>query len=75
MREGQVLRVETLAVDKITVDGDGEHRYSLGPAHRTHDGHGPLKPGDVLVVAKDSAPNGDALVTMPCGCDRLLLAN
>ena len=31
--------------------------------------------GDVLVVAKDSAPNGDTVVTMPCGCDRLLLAS
>ena len=75
MREGQVLRVKALLVDKITVDGDGEHRYSLGPAHRRHDGHDAMKLGDVLVVAKDSAPNGATLVTMPCGCDRLLFAN
>ena len=75
MRGGQVLRVTALAVATITVEGDGEHHYSLGPARRTHDGHGALKIGDVLVVAKDSAPNGDTLVKMPCGCDRLLFAN
>jgi len=34
-----------------------------------------LKIGDVLGVAKDSAPNGDTLVKMPCGCDRILFAN
>ena len=75
MREGQILRVKALAVDKVTVDGDGEHHYSLGPARATHDGHGALKIGDGLVVAMDSAPNGDTFVKMPCGCDRLLLAN
>ncbi len=40
MRGGQVLRVTALAVATITVEGDGEHHYSLGPARRTHDGHG-----------------------------------
>jgi len=75
VREGQILRVKALAVDKLTVEGGGEHHYSLGPARSTHDGHGALKIGDVLVVAKDSAPNGDTLVKMPCGCDRLLFAN
>jgi hypothetical protein len=29
----------------------------------------------VLVAANDSAPNGDAPVTMPCGCARLLFAS
>ncbi len=75
VRQGQVLRVKALTIEKITVERDGEHHYSLGPARSTHDGHGPLKIGDVLGVAKDSAPNGDTLVKMPCGCDRILFAN
>ena len=75
MRQGQTLRVKTLVVERITTEGDGDHQYRLGPARRTHDGHGVLKIGDVLVVAKDSAPSGDTVVTMPCGCDRLLLAS
>jgi len=75
VREGQVLRVTALAVATITVEGDGKHHYSLGPARRTHDGHGVLEIGDVLVVVENFAPNGDALVKMPCGCARLLLAN
>src|SRR5438093_10286200 len=75
LRQGQVLRVKALTIEKITVERDGEHHYSLGPARSTHDGHGPLKIGDVLGVAKDSAPNGDTLVKMPCGCDRILFAN
>src|SRR5438034_10436263 len=75
VRQGQVLRVKALTIEKITVERDGEHHYSLGPARSTHDGHGPLKISDVLGVANDSAPNGDTLVKMPCGCDRILFAN
>ncbi len=75
MREGQILRVKALAIDKVTIEGDGERHYRLGPARSTHDDHSVLKIGDVLVAANDSAANGDALVTMPCGCARLLFAS
>src|SRR5207249_1664038 len=70
VRQGQVLRVKALTIEKITVERDGEHHYSLGPARSTHDGHGPLKIGDVLGVARVSAPIGDTLGKLTCGCYR-----
>ena len=46
----------------------------LGPALPGHMTHDRLRAGDRLVAAAISAPNGDTLVTAPCGCSLLLLA-
>jgi len=63
MHRGQTLRVEAITETHVTFNGD--RNYELTPATRGHDAHGPLKVGDVVVVAQDSAPNGDMLVTLP----------
>ena len=66
------LKVKTLAGNVITV-GSGI-QYGVGPSAHGHEHHAELAPGHILVVAKDSAPNGDTLVTLPCKCNLLLLA-
>ena len=71
--KGHTLRVETLA-GRVVTFGSGIP-YVVGPPARGHEHHAALAPGHILVVAKDSAPNGDTLVTLPCKCDLLLLAN
>ena len=73
MHRGQTLRVEAITETRVTFNGD--RNYELTPATRGHDAHGPLKVGDVVVVAQDSAPNGDMLVTLPCRCQLLVLAD
>lgn len=70
MLQGQTLRVE--AVTGKTVRIQSGARYGLGAVLRGHDEHRGLKVGDILVVAKDSTPGGDTLVTLPCGCSALL---
>lgn len=70
MRKGQTLRVKAAS---ITLDS-GE-TYGIGPATRGHDTHKPLRAGDVLIVASDSAANGDTLVTLPCQCQLLIQSN
>lgn len=74
MREGQISTSQGSCDRQVTIEGDGERHYRLGPA-QPHDDHGVLKIGDGLVAATDSTANGDALVTMPCGCARLLFAS
>jgi hypothetical protein len=66
MHRGQTLRVEAITETRVMFNGD--RYYELTPAIRGHDAHGPLKVGDVVVVAQDSAPNGDMLVALPCRC-------
>jgi len=68
--EGQTFRVTAIAAFSLTVHTG--QRYGVGAASRGHDAHAQLQVGDVLVVAKDSTPNGDTLTTMACGCLLLL---
>ncbi len=72
MLKGQTLKVETLTHGVVTF-GSGI-AYEVGPAQHGHERHPQLAVGQILVVFTDSIPNGDTLVTMPCGCDLLLLA-
>ena len=76
MLKGQTLRVETLTHGVVTF-GSGIASgiaYEVGPAQHGHERHPQLAVGQILVVFMDSTPNGDTLVTMPCGCDLLLFA-
>jgi len=72
MLRGQTIRVETLA-GRVVTFGSGA-RYEVGPAKGGHELHPGLASGHLLIVVKDSAPNGDTLVTPPCQSDLLLLA-
>lgn len=71
MREGQTVRIGAMSLLKIYLE-DGA-TYGMGPVPEEHDGHASLRPGMTLVVAADSAPNGDTLVTLPCRCGLLLV--
>jgi hypothetical protein len=64
MHRGQTLRVEAITETRVPFNGD--RNYELTPAARGHDAQRPLKVDDVVVVAQDSAPNGDMRVTLPC---------
>lgn len=72
MRKGQTLRATAVTGNMVTFDSG--LNYRLGPATRGHQAHAPLSVVDVLVVVRDSAPNGDTLVKLPCDCELLLLA-
>jgi hypothetical protein len=70
MQEGQTLRVESVTGKTITIQSGA--RYGLGAVLRGHEQHSGPRVGDILVVATNSTPGGDTLVTLPCGCSALL---
>ena len=72
MLKGQTLSVETLTHGVVTFESG--IAYEVGPGKHGHERHPQLAVGQILVVFMDSTPNGDTLVTMPCGCDLLLFA-
>lgn len=74
MHDGQTLRVKAIAGSMVTFDSG--RSYGLGPVPHGHETHAPLSVGDVLVVVRDSAPNGDTLVKLlTCQCELLLLTD
>jgi hypothetical protein len=76
IRRGDALIVEGVAGGVlVTRDAGGEvHRLQVGPVPASHVDHAVPAAGDRLSVMRDAAPNGDTLVSAPCGCSILLLA-
>jgi hypothetical protein len=66
MLRGQTVRIGAISLHHVFLE-DGA-KYVRGPVPKEHYGHAPIRPGVALVVAADSAPNGDTLVTLPCRC-------
>jgi hypothetical protein len=77
IRKGAVLTIESVAgAVLVTRAPDGQvHRLRLGPADGPHAYHPPPAPGDRLLVARDSAPEGDTSVIAVCGCSIVLHAD
>jgi hypothetical protein len=71
MLKGQTVRIQAMSLHHVFLE-DGA-KCALGLMPKKHDYHAPLRPGTLLVVAADSAPNGDTLVTLPCRCGLLLV--
>lgn len=76
IRRGAVLTIERVSdAGLVTRDGDGQwHRLRVGPAVGDHVHHTALAVGDRLLVERDAAPSGETLVSAPCGCSILMLA-
>jgi hypothetical protein len=76
MLAGQNFKVKSIKNDVVTFDFDGrECSYILNPFELSHEGHDPVKVGDVLSAAKDSTPGDSTLVQARCGCRALLRPN
>jgi hypothetical protein len=73
---GDVLTIESVSGAALVARARTGQVYRLRaePTGGRHVDHREPRPGDRLVVERDSAPNGDTLVTAPCGCAILLLA-
>ena len=71
MLKGETIRIRAMRTYNVFLE-DGA-KYGIGPVPVKHRGHELLRPGMALVVAENSARNGDTRVTLPCRCEPLLL--
>ena len=67
MLKGQTVRIQAMSLHHVFFEHDA--KYVIGPVPEAHYGHAPIRPGVALLVAADSAPNGDTLFTLPCRCE------